>query len=170
MSILTFCLSTVNNLCETSFFCRTYTIRLILPRTDPNKSPVINLTINRGERIPTLLDYIEYVCITWFTLEFGIRYLVAPNKIKFFKSILNWIDLIANLWFYIDFIYNSFLLRDSYEIHPAWDMLGTVRILRLFKFFNHYPGLKVIVASLKASAGVLRLLVFFIIVAGKLSK
>ena len=79
---------------------------------------------------------------------------------------LNWIDLIANLWFYIDFVYNSFLLTDNYETHPAWDLLGTVRILRLFKFFNHHPGLKVIVASLKASAGVLRLLVFFIVVAG----
>jgi len=37
--------------------------------------------------------------------------------------------------------------------------------MRLFRFFNHYPGLKIIVASLKASAGVLRLLIFFIVVA-----
>jgi hypothetical protein len=126
---------------------------------------VINLTLSRSERVPTLLDYIEYVCIAWFTLEFGIRYLVCPKKIDFLKNVLNWIDLIANLWFYIDLIYNYFLYRRNYDTHPAWDLFGTVRIMRLFKLFNHYPGLRVIIASLRASAGILRLLMFFIGVA-----
>jgi hypothetical protein len=126
---------------------------------------VINLAITSKEKMPTLLDYIEYVCITWFTFELCIRFFVAPNRLKFFKSLLNLIDLAANLWFYIDLIYNYFLFKHRAETHPAWDLFGTVRILRLFKLSNHYPGLKIIVASLKASAGVLRLLVFFVGVA-----
>jgi hypothetical protein len=134
-------------------------------RKRPTKTTHIHLSLSRKEPVPTLLDYIEYVCITWFTIEFLVKYIVAPNKLDFFKSILNWIDLMANLWFYLDFLYNSFFLKKNYEIHPAWDLFGTIRIMRLFKFFNHYPGLKIIVASLKASAGVLRLLVFFILVA-----
>ena len=106
-----------------------------------NPSRFIHLSVSRSGPVPTLLDYIEYVCITWFTLEFTIKYLVSPNKIEFFESILNWIDLIANLWFYIDFVYNSFILTDNYDAHPAWDMIGTIRIMRLFKFFNVYPGM-----------------------------
>ncbi len=168
ISILTFCLSTWTNICEIDFLCRSYTIRLFVPQAEHNDIPLISLTLNKAQRIPTLLDYIEYACITWFTLDFGIRFLVAPSKIKFFKSIINWIDLIANIWFYIDFVYNSFFLKENSEANPAWDMLGTVRILRLFKFFNHHPGLKVIIASLRASADILRQMLFFVIVAGML--
>lgn len=123
---------------------------------------MIKLHFSSREKAPTILDYIEYVCITWFTFEFGIKFFVAPNKLKFLKSILNWIDLIAIIWFYADLVYNYFLFHHNSDTHPAWDLFGTVRIMRLFKLFNHYPGLKIIMASLRASAGVLRLLVFFI--------
>ena len=111
ISILTFCLSTVNNLCQNSYFCRSYNIKVLMPQTHSDDKLFIHLSLSRQERMPTVLDYIEYVCITWFTMELLIKYLVSPNKLDFFKSILNWIDLIANLWFYIDFIYNSFLLN-----------------------------------------------------------
>ena len=165
LSILTYCLSTVNWLCQSSLFCRSYNVRVRVDK-EHNRYSMLHLSFTTAERIPTILDYIEYVCITWFTFEFGIRLLVAPNKIKFFKSILNWIDLIANLWFYIDLVYNYvFIFKHNSDTHPAWDLFGTVRIMRLFKLFNHYPGLKIIMVSLRASAGVLRLLVFFIGVA-----
>ncbi len=165
ISILTFCMGTVNNLCSNGLFCRNYNMRLLMPHEIDESTDFIHLSLSRTEPTPTILDYIEYICITWFTLEFTIKYIVAPKKVDFFKSVLNWIDLIANLWFYIDFVYNSFLPTENYETHPAWDMIGTIRIMRLFRFFNHYPGLKIIIASLIASAGVLRLLIFFIVVA-----
>jgi hypothetical protein len=136
-----------------------------MPEEDLYNTRIINLSLTQKEKLPTLLDYIEYVCITWFTFEFAVKLIVSPNRIKFFKSFLNWIDLIANLWFYIDLIYNYFLFRHYNDTHPAWDLFGTVRIMRLFRLFNHYPGLRVIIASLKASAGILRLLFFFVLVA-----
>ncbi len=113
----------------------------------------------------TFIDYLEYVCITWFTLEFGIKLLVSPNKLTFFLSLLNWIDMLATLWFYFDILYNTFILKRNAESHPAWDLFGIFRILRLFRLFNHHPGLKVIIASLKASAGILKLLFIFLLVA-----
>jgi hypothetical protein len=164
---MTYCLSTVNYLCKSTMFCRAYNVEVFVDKEFEHQDTysMIRLAFSHRERVPTILDYIEYVCITWFTFEFGIRLFVAPNKIKFFKSILNWIDLVANLWFYIDLAYNYFIFKNNSEIHPAWEMLGTVRIMRLFKLFNHYPGLKIIMVSLRASAGVLRLLMFFIGVA-----
>ena len=130
-----------------------------------SSSKHLNLALSKSERTPTFLDYVEYVCITWFTLELVIKFLVCPKKLDFFKSFLNWIDLAANLWFYIDLIYNYFLFKKNHDTHPAWDLFGTIRIMRLFRLFDHYPGLKIIIVSLKASAAILRLLVFFIIVA-----
>lgn len=198
LSILTFCLSTVNDLCQSSFFCRSYNIRVVVAsqnndnifdeidelgythhhhhhhhnqkgssrnRHHNHQQNILNLSMNGRQRAPTVLDYIEYVCITWFTFEFVIKCLVSPNRIKFFKDIINWIDLLNCVWFYGDLVYSYFLFTSTNEVHPAWDLLGTVRIMRLFKLFNYYPGLKMIVASLKASAGILRLLVFFIGVA-----
>jgi hypothetical protein len=169
LSILTFCLSTVNDLCQSSFFCRSHNIRVVmseeLRRESTPLQGVLNLAMNGRQRAPTVLDYIEYVCITWFTFEFVIKCLVSPNRVKFFKDIINWIDVLNCAWFYGDLIYSYFLFTTNYEVHPAWDLLGTIRIMRLFKLFNYYPGLKMIVASLKASAGILRLLVFFIGVA-----
>ncbi|CAF0885174.1 unnamed protein product [Brachionus calyciflorus] len=165
ISIITFCLSTVNDLCQSTLFCRSYNLKVTMMNEQNDFPSYINIAISSQQRVPNILDYVEYVCIIWFTLEFGIKCIVAPNKLKFFKSPVTWIDLIANLWFYIDIIYNYFLFSETFDTHPAWDLFGTIRIMRLFKLFNHYPGLKIIIASLKASAAVLRLLVFFIGVA-----
>lgn len=163
----------MNTSCDNTLFCRNYNVRLTIPEGDDygdyirgfnfyQNPKIISLSLAKQERMPTIIDYLEYICITWFTFEFGIKCMAAPNLIKFFQSFLNWIDFAAILWFYIDLIFS---LIYSYDPHPLWDLLGTVRIMRLFKFFNHYPGLKIIIASLKASSGILRLLVFFIGVA-----
>lgn len=205
MSILTYCFSTVNDLCQNSMFCRSYTVRVILPTSNKylqinnkNLTPhdeeshfsyysrkiyqhhhnkldhsrqkyynedLIRIAIGNSEREPTLLDYIEYVCITWFTFEFWVKFFVSPNKVDFFKTVTNWIDILCFFWFYIDLLYNYTIFRQSVDTHPAWDLFGTVRIMRLFKLFNHFPGLKIILASLRASAGILRLLLLFLCVA-----
>ncbi len=128
---------------------------------------VITITAQPNNAETTLLDQIDYTCIAYFTLDFIVRFLVSPDKLDFCKSPLNWIDLLANTWFYADFVINKILNRsiNPTEPHPIWDLLGTIRIMRLFKLVNHHKGLRVIIASLKASAGILRLLIFFVCVA-----
>jgi hypothetical protein len=37
--------------------------------------------------------------------------------------------------------------------------------MRLFKLFNHHPGLKVIITSMRVSSSVLWLLIFFVLIA-----
>ncbi|RNA27950.1 Potassium voltage-gated channel Shaw, partial [Brachionus plicatilis] len=165
VSILTFCFSTVNDLCQSALFCRSYNLKVSFEQEELDLPTVINLAISSRQRVPNILDYIEYICIIWFTIEFGIKSSVSPNKIKFFTSPVTWIDLLANIWFYIDLAYNYFIFNESFDTHPAWDLFGTIRIMRLFKLFNHYPGLRIIIASLKASAKVFKILIFFITVA-----
>lgn len=165
VSIVTFCFSTVNDLCQSTLFCRSYNLKVTFEEEKNDRPSIINLAISSRQRVPNILDYIEYVCIIWFTIEFAIKSSVSPNKVKFFTSPVTWIDMLANIWFYIDLIYNYFIFNESYDTHPAWDLFGTIRIMRLFKLFNHYPGLRIIIASLKASAPVFKLLIFFIGVA-----
>jgi potassium voltage-gated channel Shaw-related subfamily C member 1 len=126
---------------------------------------VLNLIVNKSERSPTTFDYLEYISVAWFSLELITKFVVTPSKLKFFTSVLNWIDLIANLWFYIDISYNYFLIQHDYDTHPAWSLFGTIRIMRLFRLSNHHTGLKVIIASLGASVGILKLIFIFVAVA-----
>jgi hypothetical protein len=46
--------------------------------------------------------------------------------------------------------------------NEALDLLSTIR---LFKLFNHHPGLKVIITSMRYSSSVLWLLIFFVLIA-----
>lgn len=151
----------MGGICRFEMFCQSYTINVSIENSSSVAPIHVQAKLNKDL---TVLDYIEQVCIAWFTLEITIRFLVTPNKIAFMKDPLNWIDFAANLWFYMDLVYNQFLIEGK-NVPAAWDLFGTVRIFRLFKFMNHHKGLQIIIASLKGSAGILRLLIFFVAVA-----
>eukprot|EP00066_Takifugu_rubripes_P007292 XP_003972696.1 PREDICTED: potassium voltage-gated channel subfamily C member 2 [Takifugu rubripes] len=48
------------------------------------------------------LTYVEGVCVFWFTIEFLVRVTFCPVKFEFFKSVLNIIDFVAILPFYLE--------------------------------------------------------------------
>ncbi|CAF3206785.1 unnamed protein product, partial [Rotaria sp. Silwood2] len=64
-------------------------------------------------------------------------------------------------WFYFTWA----LIKLNVNDNEALDLLSTIRIMRLFKLFNHHPGLKVIITSMKYSSSVLWLLIFFVLIA-----
>ncbi|CAF4475206.1 unnamed protein product, partial [Didymodactylos carnosus] len=64
-------------------------------------------------------------------------------------------------WFYCTYALSKLNVNDN----EALDLLSTIRIMRLFKLFNHHPGLKVIITSMQYSSSVLWLLIFFVLIA-----
>jgi len=44
---------------------------------------------------------IETVCIVWFTSEFALRFAACPDHVIFFKNLMNIIDLIAIIPYYV---------------------------------------------------------------------
>jgi len=44
---------------------------------------------------------IETICIIWFTFEFLTRFAAAPNHLGFFRNVMNLIDLLAIIPYFI---------------------------------------------------------------------
>ena len=103
---------------------------------------------------------LEASCIAWFTIEYLIRFLSSPNKRKFVVEVLNIIDLIAILPFFI-----SFALDDKNSNVSSVAVLRAVRLVRVFRVFKlsrYSKGLQILGLTLKASLAELGLLAFFL--------
>ncbi|CAF3436759.1 unnamed protein product [Rotaria socialis] len=152
VSILSFVLQTLSmfRITEIDF------VNVYVNKTTTDRTP----TLNRQQVHPTF-DIVEWICNSWFIFEIVIRFIVSPSKKEFSKSILNIIDFLATLWFFFTWA----LIKLNVNDNEALDLLSTIRIMRLFKLFNHHPGLKVIITSMKYSSSVLWLLIFFVLIA-----
>ena len=88
-----------------------------------------------------ILDRIFEISSVYFTLEFFVRVLFCPSKIKFLKSFMNWVDFVTILPYFL-----SFLLEDK---RTVWLIpLKTIRLYRLFSLSVSFQiMLKAILAS-----------------------
>uniref|UniRef100_A0AAZ3RJW4 BTB domain-containing protein n=1 Tax=Oncorhynchus tshawytscha TaxID=74940 RepID=A0AAZ3RJW4_ONCTS len=120
---------------------------------------------SRAARVVTkpILTVVEGVCVVWFTLEFFVRIVCCPDKLLFIKNMLNVIDFVAILPFYLEMGLSG--LSSS---KAASDILGFlrvvrfVRILRIFKLTRHFVGLRVLGHTLRASVNEFCLLIVFL--------
>ncbi|CAL8368371.1 unnamed protein product [Lota lota] len=109
-----------------------------------------------------ILTVVEGICVVWFTFEFLVRIVCCPDKVFFIKNLLNIIDFVAILPFYLE------MGLKGLSSKPATDVLGFlrvvrfVRILRIFKLTRHFVGLRVLGHTLRASVNEFLLLIIFL--------
>lgn len=110
---------------------------------------------------------IETCCIVWFTFELIIRFAASPNHVKFFKNIMNFIDLMAIIPYFVTL---STILADNEDAQDQRMYLAMLRVIRLvrvfriFKLSRHSKGLQILGQTIKASLRELGLLVFFLFI------
>ncbi|MEE6492136.1 hypothetical protein FKM82_016485 [Ascaphus truei] len=124
-----------------------------------------NLThVQMGREVETepVLTYIEGVCVLWFTLEFLIRIVCSPDKVVFVKNMLNIIDFVAILPFYLEVGLSKLSSKAARDVLGFLRVVRFVRILRIFKLTRHFVGLRVLGHTLRASTNEFLLLIIFL--------
>ncbi|KAK3699371.1 hypothetical protein QZH41_006549 [Actinostola sp. cb2023] len=98
---------------------------------------------------------LEIIFNTWFTLEFLIRFIASPDKCHFLMSLLNVVDLVAILPFYITLALDS-SKKNSVAVLRV---LRIIRVFRMFKLSRYSRSLQVIAYCVRESISELGLLI-----------
>ena len=122
-----------------------------------------SLTLDNESKGHLMLKLIDDAIVIFFTLEYVTRFSCSPNKKRFFKNIMNMIDLLAIIPFYIQ------LLLDQISDVAVLGMAGkTVRLLRvlrpirIFKLVRHVTGLQALMNTVYEAYKELRLLLLLV--------
>ena len=117
-----------------------------------------NLPKDKRLTIEALHD-VEVFCISYFTIELFLRFLVSPNKKRFLKDVLNIIDFVSILPFYLTKLSNIDSSISIYFLRA----IRLVRVFRVFKLSRHSSEMKILGVAIKDSVRELGVLVFFIL-------
>ncbi|KAM4534542.1 potassium voltage-gated channel subfamily A member 7 [Fundulus diaphanus] len=161
LSILIFCLETLPEFRNEKERREQYT-------TTPHPT-IPNVTILVPPKFSPFQDpffIVETICICWFSFELVMRFISAPNKIHFFKDIMNIIDFLAIMPFFVTL--GTELAKDK-GTPPSVSLalirvIRLVRVFRIFKLSRHSKGLQILGQTLKASLRELALLIFFLFI------
>lgn len=137
-------------------------------------------------QVPDVTDpffIVETLCIIWFTFELLVRFLACPSKMEFSRDIMNMIDLVAIIPYFITLA--TIVAEKEEEIAPKPPVMPNqnsqnqamslailrvirlVRVFRIFKLSRHSKGLQILGRTLKASMRELGLLMFFLFIGKK---
>lgn len=95
------------------------------------------------------LFIVETFCVVCFTLELLVRFIVSPDKRRFFLNVLNIFDLVAVLPFYITIAISV----TPASIQSAY-VLRVMRLMRVFRFakiYRYSSAIQIFVQTIRES-------------------
>ncbi|XP_042326784.1 potassium voltage-gated channel subfamily A member 1 [Sceloporus undulatus] len=112
---------------------------------------------------------VETLCIIWFSFELVVRFFACPSKAEFFKNIMNFIDIVAIIPYFITLGTEMAEQKGPPKGEQATSLailrvIRLVRVFRIFKLSRHSKGLQILGQTLKASMRELGLLIFFLFI------
>ncbi|XP_035167951.1 potassium voltage-gated channel subfamily A member 1 isoform X3 [Oxyura jamaicensis] len=122
ISIVIFCLETLPELKED----KEYTVH----RTD-NTTQVYKSNIFTDP-----FFVVETLCIIWFSFELVVRFFACPSKTEFFKNIMNFIDIVAIIPYFIT-LGTEMAEREGTQKGEQATSLAILRVIRLVFVILH---------------------------------
>ncbi|KAF1372089.1 hypothetical protein PFLUV_G00260760 [Perca fluviatilis] len=110
---------------------------------------------------------VETLCIIWFSFELLVRFLACPSKAAFFKNIMNTIDIVAIMPYFITLGLELAEHQGNGQQAMSLAILRVIRLVRVFRIFKlsrHSKGLQILGKTLQASMRELGLLIFFLFI------
>ena len=104
-------------------------------------------------------EIVDIVINTYFMLEFILRLIISPNKKRFFKRFLVWIDLIALITF-IPLIAKHYIDNTMTLLFTPFQLFRVIRIFRVTKLLPRFNVTEII---LKHSLDELKLFIFSLV-------
>ncbi|KAI0232270.1 Potassium voltage-gated channel subfamily C member 4 [Lamellibrachia satsuma] len=114
-----------------------------------------------------VLEQLDSFCTCFFTIEFIVRLIAAPDRISFWKSPMNIIDVLCVLpmWIkYIMLLSNVSVNMKLLAVYFLIMMLRVLRICRVLRMARHYTAVKILLLALKASLRELLMLLIFVFI------
>ncbi|XGW32774.1 hypothetical protein V3C99_017357 [Haemonchus contortus] len=104
-----------------------------------------------------VFGYIETTCIIWFTFEFILRLAVTPSRVQFLVGIMNIVDMVAIVPFYLELGLAMFgvdvaSLSDIKGALLVVRVLRVLRVVRILKLGRYSSGMRTFALTLRSSA------------------
>ena len=109
-----------------------------------------------GDQYEDIFFCVDTACVILFTGEYLMRLFAAPDRLKFMRSVMSVIDVVAILPYYIGLMVKD----DEGSLSGAFTTLRVFRVFRIFKFSRHSQGLRILGMTLKSCASELGFLLF----------
>lgn len=124
-----------------------------------NSNGTVTQPAERGKN-KRIFFVMNAICSSWFTFEYVIRLIASPNKIAFLKGVLNILDLLSILPFYVTLT----VPEESAGSIDILRVMRVIRVCRIFKLTRHSKGLHVLGKTLYASVNELIMLMLFLVI------
>ncbi|KAL3310650.1 Potassium voltage-gated channel subfamily D member 1, partial [Cichlidogyrus casuarinus] len=139
----------------TGFFIAISVIANVVETVPCKRDESTNNMQSCGDMYKDAFFCMDSACVIIFTIEYLTRLYAAPDRWRFFRSIMSLIDLVAILPFYI-----GLFMTDNKNVSGAFTTLRVFRVVRVFKFSRHSQGLRILGYTLKSCASELGFLLF----------
>lgn len=128
--------------------------------------PVVQKELRNPYKKTKLIFFIaETACVIFFTVELVGRFFCCPDKKIFIKTLMNWIDFITILPYFVQLATESSDKGTGEKTHnsntEALVILRVLRVVRVLKLARHSKGIIIVTKTLTSSINELALLLFF---------
>ena len=106
----------------------------------------------------TIYNCLEAACVLWFALEFLLRLISCPSKLKFMSNFMNLVDLAAVLPYIITSAIGDVNMQGGLKA------LRLLRVFRIFKLARHLDGLRVLGRTIYSTWRELLMILFFVLI------